>query len=159
MTYALDDHIEDYLNGNLSEEDTKRFEEDLLKKDMVTEFREVLFMRELLRDIPPDAPSTGLIERIEKSLLLENRKQIDETEYEEKSGFGRILNAFKLSLSWPKYALAGISGSKGVMKYSLSGVNSVTYSLGPLREPARKGIKFISSPRKPLWKIALSKLW
>ena len=159
MTYSLDDHIEDYLNGNLSEEDTKRFEENLLKEDVAGEFREVLFMRELLRDIPPDAPPTGLIERIEKSLLLEKRKQIDETEYEEKAGFGRILNAFKMSLSWPKYAITGISGSTGVMKDSLSGFNTVTYSLGPLREPARKGMRAIRSPQKPLWKIALSKLW
>jgi hypothetical protein len=159
MTYSLDDHIEDYLNGNLSEENTKRFEEDLLKEDVANEFREVLFMRELLRDIPPDGAPSELIEKIEKSLLLEKRKKIDETEYEEKAGFGRILNAFKLSFSWPKYALAGISGSTGVMKDSLSGFNTVAYSLGPLREPARKGIKSIRFPKKPLWKITLSKLW
>ena len=159
MTYSLDDRIEDYLNGNLSEEDTKRFEEDLLKEDIAAEFREVLFMRELLRDTPPDAPPPGLIEMIEKSLLLEKRKVPDEAGYRGTSASGRIMNAFKLSLFWPKYAVTGISGSTGLVKDSLSSINKVSYSLGPLREPARKKIEAVRFPQKPLWKIALSKLW
>ena len=60
MNNSLDDRIEDYLNGVLSDEDTKRFEEELLKEDVATEFREVLFMKELLRDIPPPEPPPGL---------------------------------------------------------------------------------------------------
>ena len=159
MTHILDERIEDYLNGILSEEDTKRFEEDLLKEDVAAEFREVLFMRELLRDLPPDDPPPGLIERIETSLALERKQADRETESRGRSSFGQIMNAFRWSLSWPGYALAGISSGSGAMKDSLSGINAVSYSLGPLREPARKGIRTIWFPKKPLWKIALSKLW
>ena len=159
MTYSLDDRIEDYLNGDLSEEDTMRFEEDLLEEDIAAEFREVLFMRELLRDLPPDDPPAGLIERIEKSLALAKMQADGKRETGEGSGLGRIMNAFRWSLSWPRYALVGISGGSGAMKDSLSGLNTVSYTLGPLREPARKGISSIRFPKKPLWKIAFSRLW
>jgi hypothetical protein len=159
MKNSLDDRIEDYLNGVLSDEDTKRFEEELLKEDVATEFREVLFMKELLRDIPPHEPPPGLVNRIEKSLMREKREIVEKPEYRERSGFGKIADAFKLGLSWPRYALSGISGGTGVIKDSFSGINTVSYSLGPLRAPARKGINSIRSPKRPLWKIALSRLW
>ena len=159
MNNSLDDRIEDYLNGVLSEEETRRFEQDLLKEDVAKEFREVLFMKELIRDIPPHEPPPGLVARIEKSLMHEKRQALEKSEIRGRSGFGKIGNAFKQGLSWPRYAFTGISGSTGALKDSFSGINTVSYSLGPLREPARKGISSIRLPRKPLWKIALSKLW
>ncbi len=159
MTHIFDDRIEDYLNGLLSEEDTGRFEQDLLKEDLAAEFREVLFMRELLRDLPPHDPPPGLIERIEKSLALETSRAGREPEPGKRSRLGQMVNVFKWSFSWPVYALAGISDGSGAVKESLSGINTVSYSLGPLREPARKGIRSIRFPKKPLWKIALSRLW
>ena len=116
-------------------------------------------MRELLRDIPPHEPPPGLVDRIEKSLMREKRQAVESPEQRERSGFGKIADAFKLGLSWPRYGLKGISGGTGVLKDSFSGINTVSYSLGPLREPARKGIDSIRHPKKPLWKIALSRLW
>jgi hypothetical protein len=156
MINSLDDRIEEYLNGSLSEEETKRFEEKLLDEEVAAQFREVLFMRELLRDIPPDSPPPGLVRRIEKSLMLEKRQVTVEVGREKSSGFGQITNAFRQSLSWPKHMFSGITGGTGVVKDSLSGMNTVTYSLGPLREPARKRVRSIKLPDKPLWQIALS---
>ena len=159
MTQALQDRIEDYLNGLLSEAETRRFEQDLLKEDVATEFREALLMRELLNNLPPDDPPPGLIERIESSLALGSTNADGETKGKRSSSLGQIINAFGWSLRWPGYALAGISGSSSALKDSFFSMNRVGYSLGPLREPAQRRIRSIRFSKKQLWKIALSKLW
>jgi hypothetical protein len=159
MTQSLQDRIDAYLNGLLSEEETNRFEQDLLKEDIAAEFREALLMRELLHDLPPDSPPTGLIERIEASLALDSATARREIKSKQSSSFGRIINAFGWGLRWPGYALAGMSGGSGVLKDSFSSINMVGYSLGPLREPVQNRIRSIQFSPKSLLKFGLSKLW
>ena len=159
MTQELQDRIENYLNGLLSEEETERLEQDLLKEDVATEFREALIMRELLHNLPPDDPPPGLIERIEASLVLDSATASGEIRSKRSSSLGRIINAFGWSLRWPRYALAGMSGSSSAVKDSFSSLNTVGYSLGPLREPTRKRISSIRFPKKTLWKFALSRIY
>jgi hypothetical protein len=160
MTQTLYERAEDYLNGRLSDEETRRFEEDLLrKKEVAAVFRESLIMRELLTGLPPDEPPPGLIERIEDSLGLDSRPSAGEREPKRSSRLGQVFNGFRWGLRWPGYAWTGISESAMTMKDSFSGIGTVSYSLGPLQEPVRNRMDSIRLPEKPLWKIALSKLW
>jgi hypothetical protein len=160
MTQTLDERIEDYLNGQLSDDETRQFENDLLKKEVATAFREALIVRELLSGLPPDEPPPGLIGRIEASMNISSSISTEKAKPKRSSSLGQIVNGFKWGLRWPGYALAGISGSSIPLRSSLSGMDTVVgYSLGPLNEPVRERINAISLPKKPLWKIALSKLW
>ena len=56
MTNDRIDRVEDYLNGNLSDEETLRFEKDLAQGELNNVFCETLFMRDLLKNLPPDEP-------------------------------------------------------------------------------------------------------
>lgn len=148
MTRTLQERAEDYLNGQLSDEETRQFENDLLHREVAAAFRESLIMRELLTNLPPDEPPPGLIERIEASLDLGSSPSAGEEKQKGSSSLGQILNGFRWGFRWPGYALGGISG-----------MNTVGYSLGPLKEPVSERIDSIRLPKKPLWKIALSALW
>lgn len=159
MTRTLHERIEDYLNGQLSDEETRQFENDLLKRKVATAFREALMMRELLSGLPPDEPPPDLIERIEASLDLSSSPSTGKAKPKRPSSMGQIVNGFKWGLRWPGYAMAGISGSSTTLKSSLSGMDTVGYSLGPLNKPVRERINSIKLPKRPLWKIALSRLW
>ena len=57
MNEALQDRIEDYLDGVLDTEESQRFEEQLVDDVVAVEFRELLLLRELLGRLPPDQPS------------------------------------------------------------------------------------------------------
>ena len=159
MTRTIDERIEDFLNGQLSDIETREFEKDLLKNEIATAFREALMIRELLSGLPPYEPPPGLIERIETSLDLSVSPSTRKAKPEKPSSFGQIVNGFKWGFRWPGYALAGISGSSMALKSPLFGMDTVVYSLGPLNEPVRERINSIRLPQKPLWKIVLSKLW
>ena len=159
MTRTHYERIEEYLNGQLSDEETRQFENDLLKKEVATAFREALIIRELVSGLPSDEPPPGLIERIEASLDLSSSPSTGKAKPKRPSSLGQIVNGFRWGLRWPGYALAGISSSSITLKSSLSGMDTVGYSLGPLNEPVRERINSIRLPKKPLWKIALSKLW
>jgi hypothetical protein len=159
MTRTLDERIEDYLNGQLSDEETRHFERDLLKNEVATAFREALIVREMLSGLPPDEPPQGLIERIEDSLNLNSSVSSEKRKAKRSSSLGQIVKGLQWGLRWPGYTLAGISGSSLPLKNSLSGMDTVGYSLGPLNAPVRERMNAISLPKKPLWKIALSKLW
>jgi len=159
MTSKLEEHIEDYLNGRLSDEETVAFEKDLTKKEVANAFREVLIMRELLSSLPSDEPPAGLADRIEASLGLETVPKAGKPQSERISQFGHAVNGFKWGLRWPGYVLGAIANETVNLKRSLNGLNTIGYTLGPLKEPVRDRANAIRMPDKPLWKIALSKLW
>lgn len=160
MTRTWHDFAEDYLEGRLSAEETGQFENDLLnRKEAAVAFRESLMMRELLTGLPPDEPPPGLIERIDASLDLGPMTSAEEEKQKGPSRWGQIINGFKWGFRWPGYALAGISCGSAPLKHSFAGMDTVGYSLGPLKEPVRERIDSIRLPEKPLWKIALSALW
>ena len=154
-----DDRIERYLDGRLDEEETRRFEQDLLTDEVATRFRECLLLRELLRSLPPDQPPPGLVERIETAMALDAVKpQKHKPKAAGIPGEG-FWSALKNGLGWSQYTVAGLAGGAGAFKGLLGGLQTIGYSLGPLREPARNTMKAIGSAGKPLGKRALSGLW
>jgi len=159
MTQTLDEQIEDYLNGQLSGEETKRFEKKLLNKKIAAAFNEALIIRELLSSLPSDEPPPGMIERIEASLDLSSSPPTRQAKPKKFSRLSHVFNGFRWGLRWPGYALTGISSSSSKLKSSFSGIDTIGYSLGPLNEPVRNRASNFRLSTKPLWKIALSKLW
>jgi anti-sigma factor RsiW len=148
------ERIENYLDGLLNEEKTRRFEQDLLKEDVATLFREVLLMRELLRELPPAEPPEGLAQRIEDALsVAPTSRKAPEIKSEEKPrGFWSM---FRSGFRWPAYLLAGMPGSTGALRNSVNGLRTIGYAIGPLKEPMRKGADAVRRSGKPLWKYAL----
>ena len=159
MNQEMQDRIEDYLDGALDDEAARRFEQDLLQEDVAAEFREALLLRELLGGLPPDQPPEDLVQRIESALALDRRYRKPQSDTEPKRRFGGLGDTVKAGMRWPGYALAGLMGGRTALKGSVSGVQTIGYALGPLREPLRKGIQTIRWPGKPLWKMALSRAW
>lgn len=159
MNQNLHDRIEDYLDGALDGEAAQRFEQELLQEEVATEFREALLMRELLGSLGPDQPPEGLVQRIESALALNRRNLLAQSDTESKGLFGGLAETVRSGVRWPGYALSGLMGGPTALKGSFGGMQTIGYSLGPLREPARKKIQAIRMPRKALWKIALSRVW
>ena len=159
MNQALQDRIEDYLDGALDGEAARRFEQELLQEELAAEFREALILRELLGSLGPDQPPEGLVQRIESALVQDRRDPKTQPGAESKGLFGGLAKTVKAGVRWPGYALASLMGGPTALKGSVSGVQTIGYSLGPLREPARRRIQAIRLPRKPLWKISLAKTW
>ena len=156
---TIHDRIEDYLNGQLSEAETLKIETDLLNREVAGALREALMIRELLSSLPSDEPPPGLAERIENSLSLDSSPAETDRNYKRSAPLGQVVNGFKWGLHWSGYTLAGMSGNSPRLKSAFLGMETIGYSLGPLKKPVRNRINTIRSPQKPLWKIALSKLW
>ena len=159
MNQEMQDLIEDYLDGALDDEAARRFEQDLLREEVAAEFREALLLRELLGSLPPEEPPRGLAERIESALVVERHDRRPQSDTAPGQRPGGFVAGVKAGVRWPGYALAGLMGGPTALKGSVSGMQTIGYSLGPLREPARRGIRALRPSRKPLWKIALSKTW
>lgn len=153
------DRIECYLDGLLDEAETSRFEQDLLTLEVAEQFREGLLFRELLAALPPDQPPSALVQRIESAMDLAGHKRKKQGRTETKEVSGSFLKALKAGFRWPAYAVAGVANGSGGLRGSVLGMQTIGYSLGPLLEPARKGMQRKHRPRKPLWKTALSGLW
>jgi hypothetical protein len=149
------ERIERYLDGLLDEEKTRDFEQDLLKADVAALFREVLLMRELLRELPPAEPPEGLVERIEAALAVAPALQ-QASEIKSKEKTGGFWSVLKAGFRWPGYSLAGMSSGTETLKNSVSGMRTIGYALGPLRDPLRKGAAAVRRAGKPLWKSALT---
>lgn len=149
------ERIESYLDGLLDEEKTRDFEQDLLKADVAALFREVLLMRELLGELPPAEPPEGLVERIEDALSVATASQkASAMKVREKTrDFWSVL---KTGFRWPGYSLAGMPGGTEALRNSVSGLRTIGYALGPLRDPIRKGAAAVRRAGKPLWKSALT---
>jgi hypothetical protein len=149
------DRIESYLDGLLDETQTHRFEQDLLKEDVAALFREVLLMRELLGELPPDEPPEGLVDRIEAALAVApaRQKAVEIQSREETTGFW---TALKAGLSWPGYSVSAVAAGSEGLQSALSGMRTIGYALGPLRTPVHKGVAAIRQAGAPLWKSALT---
>ena len=159
MNQDMHGRIEDYLDGALDDEAARHFEQDLLHEEVAAQFREALLLRELLGSLPPDQPPEGLVERIESALI--QIRPVPETQSAPDSNrrYGALMAAFKAGLRWPEYTIAGLAGGSTGLKGSFNGVKTIGYSLGPLQEPARKRLQSMRFSRKPIWKIALSRVW
>lgn len=159
MNQDFHDRIEDYLDGALDDEAARRFEQDLLQEEVASQFREALLMRDLLGSLPPDQPPEGLVERIESALIQNRRAPEPQSVTGSGRRYGALMAAFKAGLRWPEYVFGGLAGGSSGLKGSINGVKTIGYSLGPLQEPARKRMQTVRFTRKPIWKIALSKVW
>lgn len=159
MNHELQDRIEDYLDGALNDEAARHFEQDLLQEEVATQFREALLLRELLGSLPPEQPPKGLAKRIESALIRQPRDPGLQVNIQSKGRFGGLVDSVKAGMRWPGYALTGLMGGPTALKGSARGMQTIGYSIGPLRAPARKSLQAIRLPRIPLWKIALTKVW
>ena len=161
MNQVLQDRIDDYLDGRLNLEETRRFERDLLKEEAVAaEFREHLLFRDLLDHLSPEQPPPGLVQRIELALTL-NAADRSEDRLEKKKTvpgqrFSWLTTGVRAGWGWTGYALAGLAGGSGALKSSIGGVKTISYSLGSLRNPARKKVHALQLQPGILWKSALS---
>jgi hypothetical protein len=159
MNQDFCDRIEDYLDGALDDEAARRFEQDLLQQEVASQFREALLMRDLLGSLPPDQPPEGLVERIESALIQYRGAPEPPSVTDSNRRYGALMAAFKAGLRWPEYVFAGLAGGSSGLKGSINGVKTIGYSLGPLQEPARKRMQTVRFTRRPIWKIALSRVW
>jgi anti-sigma factor RsiW len=159
MNEALQDRIEDYLDGVLDTEESQRFEEQLVDDVVAAEFRELLLLRELLGRLPPDQPPPALVQRIESALVSGRKDRPKLRNAAPTRVFGGFVGALKAGMSWTGYVAFGMSGGSGAMKGSVDGMQAITYAMGPLREPARNGLKAMRLKPKAIWKTALSKGW
>lgn len=158
MKKALDERIEDYLDGQLSDEETQLFEGDLVKEEVATVFTETLMLRMLLSSLPPDEPPPDLINRIEASLDLTSSSQARGEKVKKPSSLRQAFGGFRWGLRWPGYVLAGMTNGPSKLKSFFAGIDTIGYSLGPLINPVRDLGGALKLPKKPLWKIALAKL-
>ena len=159
MNQDLHGRIEDYLDGALDHEATRRFEQDLIQTEVATQFREALLLRDLLGSLPPDQPPEGLVERIE-SALIQRRSAPEPQSVTDSNRRNRAFKAaFRAGLRWPEYVFAGLVGGSPGLKGSINGVKTIGYSLGPLQEPVRRRMQTVRFTRKSIWKIALSRVW
>ena len=159
MNQDFYDRIEDYLDGTLDDEAAQRLEQDLLQEEVASQFREALLLRDILGSLPPDKPPEGLVERIETALIQRPRALEPQAATDAKKRYGALKAVFRAGLSWPEYVFAGFAGGSPGLKGSINGVKTIGFSLGPLQEPARKRMQAVSFTRKPIWKIALSRVW
>jgi anti-sigma factor RsiW len=159
MNQDLHDRIEDYLDGALDDEAARRFEQDLLQAEVAAQFREALLLRDLLGSLPPDQPPEGLVERIESALIQNRRTPEPQFVADSNRRYGALMAAFKAGLRWPEYVFAGLASGSSGMKGSINGVKTIGYALGPLQVPARRRMQTVRFTRKPIWKIALSRVW
>ena len=158
MTQKLAERVEAYLDGTLSNEAAYHFEQDLVRPEVGSAFSEALLLRDLLSEIPPEAPPPGLTARIESALNLDS-VSASKTVRPSKNQLGRSIDTIKWGFRWPRFAMAGLSGTTHGLRRSLSGLNTMGYALGPLQAPSRKGLGALLKPKKSLWTIALSHLW
>lgn len=159
MNQGLEDRIAAYLDGLLPVEEAEQFEQDLLEEDVAAAFRQTLLLQELLGDLPPDEPPPGLVERIEASVGLKPSAAHRKEKTAPNSSLGRVVQALGWGLNWPGYLVSGLLNGSTGLRDSLSGMNAIGYSLGPLQEPARERLGALGLPKRPLWRIALSRLW
>jgi len=159
MNPELQDRIEDYLDGALDNEAARRFEQDLLQEEVAAEFREALLLRELLGSLPPEQPPQGLVERIESAMIRQRRKPGYQADTPPKGRIEGLSETIKAGLRWPGRTLTGLMGGPAALKGSTSGMRTIGYALGPLREPARTSLQSVRLPRIQLWKMALSRAW
>jgi anti-sigma factor RsiW len=150
------ERIERYLDGLLDEEDTRRFEQDLLDEKIAALFREVLLMRELLKELPPAEPPEGLVERIEAEMALPSAPQPLSGKHA-RENTGGPWSALKAGFRWPAYTLAGIPGGAEALKRSVGWMRALGYALGPFNTPLRKKqVDTYVQTTRPLWKVALN---
>lgn len=159
MNEALQDRIENYLDGVLSTEESQRFEEQLVNDEVATEFRQFLLLRELLGQLPPEHPPAGLVDRIESALALERTDRPKKSSAVPTKAFGGVIAALKAGVRWTEYVTLGMSRGSGALKGSVDGMQMIAYSLGPLREPAHNKLKAMRLKPKGMWKTLLTKGW
>ena len=143
------ERCEAYLDGALNGEETRRFERELTLEENAEVFRQVLVMRQLLADLPPDSAPADLVSRIEAELLRGVVEAAAEEEREQRgSGLRTVLWGTSWALRGPAMAVsAGSAGGGG--QQVLSGLDTVRYAAGPL------ALRSAAPKKRPLWRRLL----
>lgn len=160
MNKTLQDRMENYLDGILDIEESRLFETALANDAAVAaEFRQLLLLRELLGRLSPDHPPAGLVERIESAMAVDRKDRPETSQTAFVTPFGAVLGALKTGVRWTRYIALGVSAGPETFKGSMNGMQAIAFVLGPLREPAKSGLKAMRLKPKAMWKTALSIGW
>jgi hypothetical protein len=148
---ALDQWVEDYLEGHLPPAEAARFERSLTHPKVAAAFREILALRELLRALPPDAPPAELVAKLEETLRVAQAAGVIRPERYPRlraalQGLGWTVRGPALALATGGALRPSEDRSPGTRE-ALAGLATIGYSLGPITA-TRTG----AAPRKrPAW--------
>jgi anti-sigma factor RsiW len=128
MSSELDDRIEAYLDGELSQEQSEVFERDLTRSEIAEAFGQALMIRELLQNAPPDEAPAALVARIEQAVLDDLKARPADERAEPASGARAVFDALAWTVRGPSLAL-NVTGVGGA---AVSGMGTARFALGPL---------------------------
>lgn len=149
---SIEDTVAQYLDGDLSPEAKNRFEGDLVNDEVAQALSVELYIREFLKQLPPDMPPEGLIDATVDLILAEiERSDPDSQE----------IATWKQALAgagwmWRGPALALEPSMTGALS-SLSGLPSMGYTLGSLQIRSKKKPESVDkpTPSRTWWRRAL----
>ncbi len=134
MNQALEQRIEAYLDGHLGIDEADALERSLSDPETARAFGQALMLRELLRDLPPESPPHGLVDKIQRAMAL---RQVDE---QSASGFNNDISSMLQALGWmfwgPAQSLTGLGTLSHSARASLSGVSSIGRTVGQTSLPS-----------------------
>jgi len=136
MATPLEDLAHAYLEGDLSPEEARAFEQGLAERpELSMALARVVALRDLLQALPPDAPPPGLEERIAASL----RVQVSEPKPKQPSAALAQLQAVLAGAGW------GLRGPALAFEPAAAAASRLVASRGEERS---------RPPAKPLWRRA-----
>jgi hypothetical protein len=144
-SYEIDDfeRASRYLEGDLSLAEAVRFEQDLGRPEVARAMAEALILRETLRADPDLAVPEGLADRIADDLV--EARPAPETP-DAMSALAALRAGLDVFLQGQGLAGQGLRATGAGLRESLSGMDTMRYSLGPLALRAPR------PTRRPLWR-------
>ena len=147
---ALMERCEAYLEGALSGAEARRFERELTLEENAAVFRQVLLMRQLLAELPPDQAPEELVRQLEEAL------EVDPGAQRRRTRLLRVRAALD-GLSWavkgPAQAFGTGSQAAAAAAPTAAGLSTMRYALGPLAQQREAP----ATPKKPLWRRVLAR--
>lgn len=164
----LADRAHAYLDGDLSPEESRRFEEDLLQPEVSRALGEALAIRKLLADVPPAGPPPELVRRIQARLAVAPAPATGKPATEEGTwswaALGLALQGQNLAWSTGRTVASGAGTGWSGLRYTFApsggagtSLEGFRYTLGPLA--VRSGGKPAPAPKPPTWRRALRWAW
>jgi len=125
----LDERVEGYLDGALSEDETCLFERDMANPDVARAVSQALMIRSVMRS-PVTVPE-GLADRV-AGILTGFRAFASAPEVTDTSTWRSVLDSMGWAFSGSSMALSGASGTGSGYSAMAVGLKAVRYGLGPI---------------------------
>ncbi len=152
---TIEAQIAAYLDGELDQRSADEVEVALTDPAIAVLLSEELMVRELLAAMPPDAPPSELIARLEDSLGV-RRGVLDPVRSQLRAAVSEsrwVRRGPALGFKALAAARVGVNGAR----VAASGVSTMRSSLDLISDIPRP--RFASSRPKPLWRRAASFVW